>query len=309
MRKKKYDGIKLPKITVLPSGAAHTRVMINGQRISITADSEQECIAQYLAMKHGVKKAEKKGKPKRTTLSDALTTYIEARREFRSPSTIYGYESYVKMTFQDMMKANVFTTSDAEWQAAIKREMRSGKKPKYIKNAWMLMSAAIYETTRRRPEVMLPEKEVNERPCLDPEQIDIFVAAIKGMGQIEIAALLELSSLRRSEMLAVKPEHVDLKKGTISIQGAKVAGNNGKLVHKSKTKTTLPAAPFQLSRPCAKLWKMQTSAVSTLSHSPAAGSAPGSTRSAGKTACRKSAITAYVTALPAWLITFKSLRK
>jgi len=248
MRKKKYDGIKLPKITVLPSGAAHTRVMINGQRISITADSEQECIAQYLAMKHGVTEAEKKNKPKSTTLSDALTSYIEARREFRSPSTIYGYESYKKMTFQDMMKSNVYTTTDAEWQAAIKREMRAGKKPKYIKNAWMLMSAAIYETTRRRPEVMLPEKEVNERPSLDPEQIDTFVAAIKGMGQIEIAALLELSSLRRSEMLAVKPEHIDLKKGTIAVQGAKVAGDKGKLVHKKQNKNdtsrrTVPIIP------------------------------------------------------------------
>lgn len=234
--KKKKQPIRLPKITILPSGSAFTRVTINGERISITKPTEEECIAEYIALKHGAKEAEKRPKAKKKTLDEALTDYIESRREFKSPSTIYSYESYKRSTFQEMMKADVYTTTDLQWQAAIRKEMKAGHSPKYIKNAWMLMSAAIYETTRRRPEVMLPEKEVNEKPYLEPEQIDTFVAAIKGMGQIEIAALMELSSLRRSEMLAVKPEHVDFEKGTIAVQGAKVAGDKGKLVHKKQNK-------------------------------------------------------------------------
>ena len=233
---KKKSAVRLPKVTQLPSGSFFTRVTVNGERIPITKDTEEECIAEAIAIKHKVKAAEKKQSVKKKTLNEAVTEYIESRREFKSTSTIYGYESYKRNTFQSMMKADVYETTDQQWQAAIRKEMKAGNSPKYIKNAWMLMSAAIYETTRHRPEVMLPEKEVNEKPYLEPDQIDTFVAAVKGQGQIELAALMELSSLRRSEMLAVKPEHIDFKNGTIAVQGAKVAGEKGKLVHKKQNK-------------------------------------------------------------------------
>lgn len=245
---KKKSPVRLPKVTQLPSGSYFTRVTVNGERIPITRDTAEECIAEAIALKHKVKDAEKKQPTKKKTLNDAVTEYIESRREFRSPSTIYGYESYKRSAFQSMMSADIYTATDQQWQAAIRKEMKAGHSPKYIKNAWMLMSAAIFEITRRRPEVMLPEKEVNEKPYLEPEQINTFVAAIKGQGQIELAALMELSSLRRSEMLAVKPEHIDFKKGIIAVQGAKVAGENGKLTHKKQNKNdtsrrTVPIIP------------------------------------------------------------------
>lgn len=99
----------------------------------------------------------------------------------------------------------------------------------------MLISAAIFEETGRRPRVTLPEKEYNEKPFLDPEQIPVFVDAIKG-DPIEIAALLELSSLRRSEMFALTWDNVDLENEIIYVHGARVAGDGGKLVHKKQNK-------------------------------------------------------------------------
>lgn len=246
-KRKKQPDIKIPQIKILPSGAAHTRIMINGERISITADSVEECKAKYIAMKYGVMEAEKNKKSKRKTLEDALTEYIDSRRGFRSPATIYGYERYKANCFQSMMKADVFTATDEQWQAAIKAEKRAGKSPKYIKNAWSLVSAAIYETTKRRPIVLLYEKENNERPFLDPEQIDTFVEAIKGQ-PIEIPALLCLSSLRRSEMLALTWDKIDFKKEIIYIHGARVRGDGGRLVHKKQNKNdtsrrTVPIIP------------------------------------------------------------------
>ena len=245
---RKKEAVRLPKITQLPSGSWHTRCMVSGDRISITAESREEVIAKYMAMKHGVIEASRKQKEQDMSLEEALTSYIDARRGFRSPSTIYGYESYKRSAFQSMMHANIFTTTDKQWQAAIREEMRAGHSPKYIKNAWMLMSAAIFEVTERRPNVQLPEKEPNEKPFLDPEQIDTFVAAIKGES-IEIPALLELSSLRRSEMLALTWDKVDLKNKILYVHGARVAGGeNGKLVHKKQNKNdssrrTVPIIP------------------------------------------------------------------
>ena len=59
-KRKNKPSIKLPKITILPSGMAHTRVLINGERISITKETEEACIAEYLALKHRVIEAEEK---------------------------------------------------------------------------------------------------------------------------------------------------------------------------------------------------------------------------------------------------------
>lgn len=225
-RKKKELDIKLPKIEQLPSGAFHTRVLIDGRRVSITKDSSEECIAEYLALKHGVMEAKKNTRTKNTTLEEAVTEYIESRKEYRSPSTIYGYQRYKKNTFQSMMKVNVFTATDQDWQNAIREEKRKGRSPKYIENSWSLMAASIEAVTKRRPEVMLFPEEKNERPYLEPDEIDIFVAAIKGM-DVEIPALLCLSSLRRSELLALKWDKVDMKKKVIYVHGARVRGENG----------------------------------------------------------------------------------
>lgn len=245
-RKKKEPDIRLPKIEELPSGAFHTRVLIDGRRVSITKDSEEECIAEYLALKHGVMEAKEKKSKKVKTLEEAVTEYIESRKGYRSPSTIYGYERYKKNTFQSMMKANVFTTTNDQWQQAIKEEKKQGRSPKYIENAWSLMAASIESATKKRPEVMLFPDEKNERPYLEPDEIDVFVAAIKGM-DVEIPALLCLSSLRRSELLALKWDKVDLKKKVIYVQGARVRGTDGladkKQNKNDKSRRTIPIIP------------------------------------------------------------------
>lgn len=245
-RKKKKPDIRLPKIEELPSGAFHTRVLIDGRRVSITKDSEEECIAEYLALKHGVMEAREKENKKVKTLEEAVTAYIESRKGYRSPSTIYGYERYKKNTFQSMMKVNVFTATNEDWQQAIKAEKKLGRSPKYIENAWALMAASIEEATDKRPEVMMYPEEKNERPYLEPDEIDIFVAAIKGM-DVEIPALLCLSSLRRSELLALKWDKVDFKKKVIYVQGARVRGEDGladkKQNKNDKSRRTIPIIP------------------------------------------------------------------
>lgn len=233
---KKNVDLKIPKIIQLPSGSYTTKVMINGERYTITRPTPEECAAEATAIKYKAKEAEKKDRPGSKTLQDALTAYIDARRGSVSPATIYSYERYMVNCFQSMMKANVFSTTDEQWQAAVRRESK-GKSPKYIANVWGFISAAITETTGRRPNVKLPAKEKNTRPYLEPDQITVFVDAVKGE-TVEIAALLALSSLRRSEIKALKWENVDFAKNCIRVSGAMVyAGKEEGMVHKRQNKT------------------------------------------------------------------------
>lgn len=245
-RKKKAPEVRLPAVTKLPSGKYRVRIMVDGTSHSIVKDTPEECQAEYLAIKHGVMEAKNATRKNVKTLKSAVKEYIDARREERSPSTINGYEKDARNTFQSAMDWDVYTTTDEQWQRIIRDERKKGHSAKYIKNAWMLMAAAIEAATGRRPKVNLYPNESEERLFLEPEQVDVFVEAVKGK-PVEIPALLCLSSLRRSEMLALKWDNVDIKKGIIHIHGATVRGSSG-LVEKKQNKTdksrrTIPIIP------------------------------------------------------------------
>ena len=234
-RKKKEPGVKLPAIKQLPSGSWRTRIYIDGRTVSITKDTYDECAAEYLALKNGVIEAQAGASGKNITVETAVKKYIDSKKGFLSPSTIAGYEKFKRAMFQSMMKKNIFTVSDSQWQAAIRAERQAGKSPKYIKNGWMFFSACIVAAGAPRPEVMLYPDEHHERAYLTPDEIDKFVEAIKGQ-PVEIPALLCLSSLRRSEMLALTWDNVDLDNNVLYVRGAIVRGSDG-MVSKKQNKT------------------------------------------------------------------------
>lgn len=232
---KKTKDFKRPVPRQLPSGSWFCRVRVGGKDVPITKPTKEEAEAEAMAVKYGIIEAKEKKEEKKKTLEDAVKEYIAAREGFLSPATIAGYEKYKRNTFQGMMKQNIFSATDDLWQAAVRREHKLGRSPKYIKNSWMLMASAIEEAGAKRPEVMLYPEEKNERAYLTHTEINKFVEAVKGK-PVEIPALLCLSSLRRSEMLALKWENVDLENQVMYIRGATVQGTKG-LVEKKQNKS------------------------------------------------------------------------
>ena len=232
---KKNVDLKIPKVIQLPSGSYSTKVMVSGIRHTITKPTAEECAAEAVAIKYRAIEAKQQNRAGVKYLEDALQEYIARRRGSASPSTLYAYERYAKNCFLSMLRTNIHSTTDDQWQAAIRRESRD-KSPKYIANVWGFVSAAILESTGKRPNVKLPAKESNSRPFLDPEQITVFVDAIKGES-VEIAALLALSSLRRSELKALKWKDIDFAKNCIRVSGAMVYAGEDGMVHKKQNKT------------------------------------------------------------------------
>lgn len=225
--------VKIPKI-IKRCGAYTAQVMVDGKRHRVTADTEEKCAAEIAAIKYRAIQKQQREKSGVLLLRDALDNYLNMRQDSLSPATLYAYERYRRNCFQSMMKANIFTTTDEQWQAAIRQEAR-GKSPKYIANVWGFIAAAITEATGRRPNVKLPAKEKNTRPYLEPDQITTFVDAVKGES-VEIAALLALSSLRRSELKALKWKDIDLSRNSIHVNGSMVYAEGG-MVHKRQNKT------------------------------------------------------------------------
>ena len=234
--------MKIPQTRKLPSGAWNVRVQIDGKTHSITKPTEKECIAEAAAIKAGMKEA--RLNPTRKTLTKAMDDYIEARQNVLSPSTVRGYRVVQRTRFQQHMNKDISKITQEQWQRAVNLEAKTCS-AKTLKNAWGFVSSVLEDATGHRYTVRLPQVIANDLPFLTAEQIPEFLTAIKGK-HCEIGALLALSSLRRSEILALKWDDIDLDNNCIYVHGAAVHDENGNLIQKkeNKNKTSRRTIPF-----------------------------------------------------------------
>ena len=234
-----------PKAKQLPSGMWRCRIRIKGQDISITRQTEREAIAEALAVKAGIMQVQQA--PGKKTLEQVVDAYIDARRSVLSPSTICGYEAIKRTRFRASMHLQHSSLTPAQLQRMVDQETRiCGAKT--VKNAWSLIASAIEAETGNRPTVRLKQIVRKERPFLDPDQIQIFVGAIHGK-TIEIPAFLALSSLRRSEILNLKWDDIDLDAGIIHVRGAAVYDEHWTLIHKAENKNRASRRDVPLIKP------------------------------------------------------------
>lgn len=228
--------MRTPTARKLPSGSWFCRIRVGGKDVSITKPTEAEAIAEAVAVKLGLNDAARAAKREvyDITLGQAINNYILARQNVASPSTIRGYRIVQKYRFQKASNRRLADITDQQWQQIVNAESRVCS-PKTVKNAWGLVSSVITETTGRKVKVRLPQSVDKDLPFLEPEQITVFVKAIKG-SEIEIPALLGLSSLRKSEILALDWKHIDFARGVIRVEGAAVLDEHNNLVFKKTNK-------------------------------------------------------------------------
>lgn len=225
--------MKVPKATQLPSGAWNVRVMVDGKSVSITKPTEKEAIAAAMQIK-ARKEDGRKHTPK--TVSQAIDDYIADRQNVLSPSTVRGYRMIQRNRFKPYMTKRIGEITAEQWQRAVNSEARLCS-AKTLRNAWLFLSSVITNTTGQKVSVRLPQVIQNDLPFLTAEQIPVFLNAIKGT-PCEISALLALSSLRKSEILALRWADIDLTRGCIYVRGAAVQNEHGIIVQKKETKNT-----------------------------------------------------------------------
>ena len=230
--------MKVPEPRQLPSGNWFIYLRIGGQQIPVTERTRSECVktaqlikAEYLA---GREIRRKKLPPaSEMTLRELLTSYIEKYKPVLSPATVRGYNVIKENRFQAFMDRKLREISG--WQKVINAETgECGAKT--LKNAWGLVSAAMKDQGIPVPDVTLPQIVPKPRPWLNAEEIRTFVAAVRG-SEYEIPILLGLHGLRRSEIAALSWDRVDLKRGTLRVEGAVVPDETGKYVYKETNKS------------------------------------------------------------------------
>ncbi|MCD8116688.1 MAG: site-specific integrase [Oscillospiraceae bacterium] len=220
--------MKIPKATQSSDGTWVIQLRIDGKSLYVRADTEAKVQAKALAIKSGLIEAHKTKQEK--TLGQMIDEYIEARTNVLSPATITGYRKIRRTRFLIYMDR---TPDKINWQSAINLEAKSVSS-KTLKNSWGLINAVLRDN-EISVNVTLPPVEKHPQTWLTPEQIPVFIKAVQDK-PCELAALLGLCSLRRSEIVALNWQDVNLQKKTVYVHAAVVPTDEG-LVRKS-TKTT-----------------------------------------------------------------------
>lgn len=197
--------------------------------IPVHGETEAKCQAEAAAIKYGLKETPVKNT---VTLRQAIEKYLHDRENVMSPSTIANYRSYLRTRFQTVIDKPADTVN---WQKVINDELTSCS-TKTVRNMWGLCAPALKEFGIE-PRVKLPAIVKKERSWLTPMQIVSFVNAVHGKS-FEIAALLALMGMRRSEILGLSWENVDLAKNIIRIHGAVVYDEDYTFKYKDTNKTS-----------------------------------------------------------------------
>lgn len=235
--------MKVPEPKKLPSGNWFIRLRLGGESYSFTyptakqcRDAARTCKSDYLAGRSIQAQKPEKAQEKAPTLGEVVDAYIEKHEAVLSPSTVRGYKADRKNRFTAYMDKLI---DKIDYQQLINDEVKKGLSPKSIKNAWALVSRALKVEKKMGVDVMLPQVPVVHKPYLRPDEIIPFCDAIRG-DLAEIAALLELHGMRRSEAAGLDWKDVDLKREIVYVRESLVMGEFGperKSTNKNATST------------------------------------------------------------------------
>ena len=234
--------MKTPKPRKLPSGKWFIHLRLGGDSIHVTDATAKDCTreaaaikAEWLARKRLPEKPEE---PKQAlTLTASIDEYIKRKSRTLSPSTIRGYRAIQKHRFQAVMQRPVDSIQDKEWQGLINDEVALAS-PKTVVNAFKFLRTVIRQQIGRDiplDGLTLPAVAPADTAFLTADEIPKFVDAIKD-SRVAVAALLALSSLRISEISALRWEDIPENPTFIKVSGAVVRGTDTAWVKKKQNK-------------------------------------------------------------------------
>ena len=195
-KKRRPAQLPVPKPRQLESGSWTAQLMINGERYRITTETEEEYYVKARATKAGLIEAAKQApKVEPLLLKDAITKYIDGRRNRVKTRTVQQYEYIRDHRFQELMKLDVHKITNDDLDEAIEREMNKLSRkggtvaPKTVIDAFALISTVLHKYAKDlQIDVDLPSNPRKFRTILPPEEI---YPAIKGT-DIELPCLLAM---------------------------------------------------------------------------------------------------------------------
>ncbi len=229
----------MPKAKQLPSGSWRVlaSVTINGKREfrSFTAEKSWQAEAEaneWIEYYRDVAKDTSK-----LTIGDAIDEYISMKENILSPSTIASYRKLKRNYFNDISHLQLRKLTYIIVQKWV-NNLAATISPKTVSCAYGLLTAiiSVYAPRLEISKITLPQKKKPKPVALSRQDTATLLNGIQGI-DIEVPILLALwLGLRRSEILALEWNDIDLDKMTVTINKALVPGE--RQMHLKAPKTT-----------------------------------------------------------------------
>lgn len=180
------------------------------------------------------------------TVGEAIDKYIASKNNILSPTTIREYKRSRGSDFASIIDIPISKITNNDVQMCI-NALSVNHSPKYVKNAYGLLSAAFKTYCPDfRLNVLLPQKKKSNISIPSDEEIKKLLEYVKGKEEEVPIVLGAFCGLRRSEIVGLKWDCVDIKNGTITIKEARVRGENNEVVSKS-TKTATSTRTIKIN--------------------------------------------------------------
>ena len=216
------------KAKELPSGSWRVQFRLNGERISVTADSEEEAIYKASAIKTG---RQKKREKKSITVGECIDDYIESKKNVLSPSTIDGYKRIKNNSLSELCDISISKVTSLDIQKQV-NYLAMSKSPKTVANAHgLLISVLNVYAPDLNIKTTLPKIQKKIKQLPDAKDV---LRTIRGT-EIELPCLLAVwCPLRMSEVRGIKKSNIS--NGILTIEDT-VITVDGEHIEKHSTKT------------------------------------------------------------------------
>lgn len=254
-------------ITRLPSGSWRGQITIGRDREgkpirkSITRKSRREVIQELTKLLNQVHSGTYV-EPATITVRQWFTDWLKGRKPHIEESTWEGHNTMIQYhiipAFGDMKLKDV-TTRDA--QALLNGKLEAGLSVRTVKYIYTTLNMGFKQAIRERlvvfnpmEAVELPKERKKEMQILNHQEIVKFLETAKESRHYP-AFLLELATgLRRGELLGLKWQDIDFKKGTLTVRRQLVRSREG-LILKDYLKTQKSRRIINLSEDIQKALK------------------------------------------------------
>lgn len=203
--------------------------MRNGTRYRITVDHKptKAEARDLLQKKIG-------GFTNKTSFKRSAESYIEAKSNVLSPSSIRGYKTILKCQLTEEFLNMPIERIDLPCIQILVNTLSNTYAPKTVKNVSTFVMSVLkfYGSDVKSP--TLPAKNTKQSYIPSEEDIRRILAEVKGT-KYEVPFILGTFGLRRSEICALSMD--DVKGNTITINKALVLNENNEWILKDTTKT------------------------------------------------------------------------
>ena len=175
-------------------------------------------------------------RPRKGTLAEYLTGWLDARAVDLRPTTLYGYRKVICARIIPgigQVKLSELDTATLEaWYGRLRRSggnAGDGLSPKTVANTAGILSVALGDAVRLKllrhnpaSEARLPRREHREMSAWTGEEATAFLAAVAGERLYPLWRLVLATGLRRGELCGLRWRDVDLSTGTVEVAQARV---------------------------------------------------------------------------------------